>query len=217
MQIFLSRVLLLMKSHHTVHYSFALVLFAHIAVLVAVLHSPSEAPPIKVEPPTIQGLIIASEPVVQPVVKPPEPPPPEPKPQPQPKMPIPKAAPSERAVHQEDTPAPTQPAPEPQKQTESTQAPVTPPSADASQLNNPAPTYPAASRKLREEGIVLLDILVKADGTLGEMRLKKSSGYSRLDESAMRTVKNWHFLPATRAGEPVDFWYELPIEFSLNQ
>lgn len=215
LQIFLSRVLLLMKSHHTVHYSFALVLFAHAVALAAILYSPEEPAPVKIEPPTIQGVIIASEPISKPP-EPTPPPPPEQKPLPKPKTPLPKAPPSEHAVHQDDTPVPAQPAPEPQKQAEPAQAAVTPPSADASQLNNPAPTYPAASRKLHEEGVVLLEILVKADGSLGEMRLKKSSGYNRLDDSAMRAVKNWHFLPAKRGGEPIDFWYELPIEFSLN-
>lgn len=205
-----------MKSHHTVHYSFAFVLFAHAAVLAAVLYSPEVPAPVKIELPTIQGVIIASEPIRKPP-EPTPPPPPEQKPLPQPETPLPKAPPYERAVHQDDTPISTPPAPEPQKQAEPTQAPVTPPSADASQLNNPAPNYPNASRKLREEGVVLLEVLVKADGSLGEMRLKKSSGYSRLDDSAMRAVKNWHFLPAKRGGEAIDFWYELPIEFSLNQ
>lgn len=206
-----------MKSNHTVHYSFALVLFAHAVVLAAVLYSPKQEAPVKIELPTIQGVIVVSEPVSKPPEPTPPPPPPEQKPLPKPKTPLPKAPPSERAVHQDETPVPTPPTTEPQKPAEPTQVPVVPPSADASQLNNPAPVYPSASRKLREEGVVLLEILVKADGTLGEMRLKKSSGYSRLDDSAMRAVKNWHFLPAKRAGEPIDFWYELPVEFSLNQ
>ena len=64
--------------------------------------------------------------------------------------------------------------------------------------------------------LVLLEILVKADGSIGEMRLKKSSGSTRLDDAALRAVKNWHFLPAKRGGEAIDFQYELPIEFSLN-
>lgn len=217
LQIFLSRVLLLMKSHHTVHYSFALVLIAHVAVLATILYSPGEAAPVKVELPTIQGVIIASQPVIKPSEPAPPLPPPEQKPLPKPKAPLPKAPPSERAVQQEDTPAPMPVAQEPQKQPEPTQVPVTPPNAEASQLNNPAPAYPSSSRKLREQGVVLLEILVKTDGTLGDMKLKKSSGYSRLDDSAMRAVKHWHFLPATRAGEPIDYWYELPIEFSLNQ
>lgn len=204
-----------MKSKYTFHYSLLLVILAHAGVLGTVLFAPESPAPVVIEPPTIQGVIVAS----QPVEKPPEPvpPPPEPKPlpKPNPKIPLPKAPPSERAVTEETQPEPA-PQVEPLKMAEPASAPVVPPRADASQLNNPAPVYPALSRRLREEGIVLLEILVKADGSLGEMRLKKSSGSDRLDDAALRAVKNWHFLPAKRGGEAIDFWYELPIEFSLN-
>jgi len=200
-----------MKSKYSAHYSLLSVVLAHAAVLAAVIYTPKTSAPIIVEPPTIQGVIVASEPIPEP---PPLPPPPVEKPVPKPKLPIPKGPASERAITQEVEPEPATPPVEPQKMAEP--APVEPPRADASQLNNPAPIYPSQSRRLREEGIVLLEILVKADGTLGEMRLKKSSGHERLDESAQRAVKNWRFLPARRGSEAIDFWYELPIEFSLN-
>lgn len=202
-----------MKSKYTLHYSLLLVLLAHAGVLGAVLFAPESPAPVVIEPPTIQGVIVASESIE----KPPEPvpPPPEPKQLPIPKTILPKAPPSERAIKEDAQPEPT-PQVEPQKIAEPVAAPVVPPRADASQLNNPTPIYPALSRRLREEGIVLLEILVKADGSLGEIRLKKSSGSNRLDDAALRAVKNWHFLPAKRDGEAIDFWYELPIEFSLN-
>ncbi|MET0357225.1 MAG: TonB family protein, partial [Cellvibrio sp.] len=201
---------------YTVPYSLLLVVLAHTGVLAAVLYAPTQTPPVVIEPPTIQGVIVASEPIKEPE-KPVEPPPPPPeKPLPKPKIPLPKAPPSERAVTQEVEPPPA-PAEEAPKPVEPTPAPVIPPQADASQLNNPAPVYPQASRRLKEEGVVLLEILVKADGTLGEMRVKKSSGYKRLDEAAQQAVKNWHFVPAKRGGEAIDYWYELPIEFSLNR
>lgn len=203
-----------MKSKYTFHCSLLLVLLAHAGVLGAVIFAPDSPAPVVIEPPTIQGVIVASKPVEKPAE--PVPPPPESKPLPKPKIPLPKAPPSERAITETTQPEPA-PQIEPPKVAEPTAAPVEPPRADASQLNNPAPVYPALSRRLREEGIVLLEILVKADGSLGEMRLKKTSGSNRLDEAAMRAVKNWHFLPARRAGEAIDFWYELPIEFSLNR
>jgi len=209
-----------MKSKHLVPYSFALVLLAHVGGLAAVLYAPEQTAPIVIEPPTIQGVIVAREPIKKPE-KPIEPPPPPPPPPPEkpiskPKIPLPKAPPSERAVTQEPEPVAT-PAQDTEKPAEPTPAPVIPPQADASQLNNPAPVYPQTSRKLKEEGVVLLEILVTADGTLGEMRLKKSSGHSRLDDAAQKAVRNWHFVPAKRGGEAIDYWYELPIEFSLNR
>ena len=204
-----------MKSRHLVPYSLALVLLAHVGGLAAVLYTPDQAAPVVIKPPTIQGAIVASEPIKEPE-KPVQPPPPPEKPLPAPKILLPKAPPSERAVTQQPEPIPVT-AQEITKPAEPEPAPIVPPQADASQLNNPAPAYPQISRRLREEGIVLLEILVKADGTLGDVRMKKSSGYSRLDEAAQKAVKNWHFLPARRGGEAIDYWYELPIEFSLNR
>jgi protein TonB len=178
----------LMNSKHLVPYSFALVLLAHVGGLAAVLHTPEQTAPVVIEPPTIQGVIVASEPIKQAEKKEPErpveQPPPREKPLPKPKIPLPKAPPSERAVTQEAEPTPV-PVQEPAKPAEPAPAPVIPPQADASQLNNAAPAYPQTSRRLKEEGVVLLEILVKADGTLGEMRLKKSSGYIRLDEAGI--------------------------------
>lgn len=205
-----------MKSTNAISYSLLLVVLVHLGALAAIVYAPEQPAPIVIEPPAIQGVIIASEPITKPVEPTPPPPPQEQKPLPVPKIPLPKAPASERAIKQDAQPEPTPQAEQPQKPAEPSQAPVVPPQADASQLNNPAPVYPSQSRRLHEEGIVLLEVLVKADGSLGDMRLKTSSGYSRLDEAAQRAVKNWHFVPAKRGGEAIDFRYELPIEFSLN-
>lgn len=206
--------MLLMKSKYTVHYSLLFVVLAHITALGVALYAPESKAPIVIEPPTIQGVIVASEPA--PKLPEPTPPPPEVKPKPAPKTPLPKGPVSERAIKQETQVEPTPPVEHPVKDAEPAPVQIMPPQADASELNNPKPVYPMQSTRLREEGTVILEVLVKADGSLGEMRLKTSSGYSRLDESAQRAVKNWHFLPAKRGGEAIDFWYELPIEFSLN-
>lgn len=209
-----------MKSKYTAHYSLLLVVLLHIGVLAAVLVAPESPAPIDIIPPTIQGVIVAAKPIEKPPepLPPPPPPPPPPvqKPLPKPKIPLPKAPPSEHAIKQESQPEPTPPAPVEQKPVVQ-QAPVTPPQADASQINNPAPVYPTMSKRLREEGTVVLEILVMADGSVAELRLKTSSGYERLDEAALRAVKQWHFIPAKRGDEAIDFQYELPIEFSLNK
>ncbi len=205
-----------MKQKYAPHYSVLAVVLVHIAALGAVLYARQPAQPVVIEPPTIQGMIVSSEPVTKPV-EPTPPPPPEQKPVPAPTIPLPKAPASERAIHQESQPEPSPPVEVPVKTAEPSQAPVAPPQADASHLNNPAPAYPPQSRRAREEGTVVLEVLVKADGSLGELRLKTSSGYNRLDDAALRAVKNWHFVPAKRGSEAIDFWYELPIEFSLNK
>lgn len=90
---------------------------------------------------------------------------------------------------------------------------ITKPIFDASYLHNPSPDYPASSKKFGEEGTVLVRVLVGADGSCKKAELKRSSGYSRLDGSAMDTVRSWRFVPAKKGEEPIEEWVEIPIEF----
>lgn len=101
-------------------------------------------------------------------------------------------------------------------QEQSNQAPATLPSLHADYLNNPAPAYPAQSRQLGEQGKVLLRVLVKADGSVEQVNLRKSSGYDRLDSTALETVKQWRFVPAKRADQAIAAWVVVPISFSLE-
>ncbi len=157
-----------MKSNYIFPSSVAFVIAAHASVLAAIIYAPKHLDPIVIEPPSIQGIIVASEPP-----QPAPPPPPEQKPLPTPetpKIPLPKAPASERAPQvEQQNPPQEKPAEQPTKPVEPSNAPIVPPQADASQLNNPAPVYPTQSRRLRETGIVILEVLVKADGSLGEI------------------------------------------------
>ena len=203
-----------MNARYIPQSSISFVLLVHFGILAAVLYSPVQQN-ITTTLPVIQGIIIANTPVIE---QTPPPPLPEQKPLPEKrKTPLPKAPVSERAPQVEQTTTPITPSDTPKPSEEPTDAPITPPQANASQFNNAAPVYPTQSRRLRETGIVILEVLVKADGSLGDLRLKTSSGYSRLDEAALKAVKNWHFVAAKRGNETIDFWYELPIEFSLNR
>lgn len=205
-----------MQSKNISIYSLLLVIGVHVGVLAAVVLSPSAPVPIVVEP-TIQGILVMAEPEEAP--PPPEvpPPPPEKKPEPKPTpKPLPKAPPSERAVKAPEPPPPPPVQEKPAETKPVEPAPVVPPRADASQLSNPAPVYPKLSRRLREEGIVILEILINADGSIGDIRIKHSSGYKRLDDTALKTVKRWRYQPATQGGKAIDYWYEQPIEFNLK-
>ncbi|OJX03992.1 MAG: hypothetical protein BGO72_12405 [Burkholderiales bacterium 70-64] len=95
--------------------------------------------------------------------------------------------------------------------------PMTPPLADAAYLRNPAPVYPPGARRRREEGLVLLEVFIRADGSAGEARVKRSSGYPALDQSALEAVQRWNFVPARRGGEAIPYLYELPVRFSLKR
>lgn len=89
------------------------------------------------------------------------------------------------------------------------------PSSAADYLDNPAPRYPPASKRLREAGLVLLWVLVSADGASRKIDLRKSSGFDRLDEAATETVRLWKFVPGQSNGVAQEMWVEVPIEFKL--
>ncbi len=63
------------------------------------------------------------------------------------------------------------------------------------------------------EGRAVLKVLVRADGTVGDVLVLVSSGYSALDRAAVDAARGWRFRPATRDGEPVDAWAVIPVRF----
>ena len=93
---------------------------------------------------------------------------------------------------------------------------VMPPVFNAAYLDNPAPLYPALSRRIREEGRVVLRVLVNARGSADEVQISNSSGHPRLDDSARDTVRHWRFVPAKRGAEPVSAWVLVPVSFKLE-
>jgi protein TonB len=95
-------------------------------------------------------------------------------------------------------------------------APVIPPRFNADYLNNPAPAYPPISRRMGEEGKVVLRVHVNERGLPDEVQLKASSGSQRLDATALETVRQWKFVPARHGEKPVDAWVLVPIAFSLR-
>lgn len=78
------------------------------------------------------------------------------------------------------------------------------------------PFYPPQVIREGGEGTVMLSIYILADGRVGEVRLDRSSGYAKLDESAMREAKRWRFVPGTSDGKPMAMWKQLPVTFRLN-
>ncbi len=86
----------------------------------------------------------------------------------------------------------------------------------AAYLNNPAPNYPALSRRLKEQGKVLLEVEVSASGLVEQVVIIKSSGFERLDEVALKTVKNWRFIAAKKDQQLVASKVQVPINFILE-
>lgn len=90
------------------------------------------------------------------------------------------------------------------------------PRFDADYLDNPKPIYPALSRRLGEEGRVLLRVYVLADGSAAVVEVRESSGHERLDRAAREAVARWRFIPARQGDQPVPAWVLVPISFHLR-
>lgn len=140
-------------------------------------------------------------------------------------MPASVAAPSPSAISEKTAPASPAPAAPSSAAASNTaapssgadaSAPVSEARFDADYLRNPKPPYPTTSRRRGEEGRVVLKVLVKADGSTGDVQLHKSSGFGLLDESARNTVARWRFAAARRGRDAVESWVLVPLVFSLD-
>lgn len=89
------------------------------------------------------------------------------------------------------------------------------PSSDADHLRNPKAPYPFLSRRMGEQGKVVVRVLIGADGVAQKAEIRQSSGHVRLDESALATALQWRYVPGKRGGVPEAMWFSVPIDFVL--
>ena len=78
------------------------------------------------------------------------------------------------------------------------------------------PNYPAASKRLNEQGLVVLRVELDETGHITSARVETSSGYKRLDEAGLAIVKTWHCNAATREGKAVRAVALQPFDFILE-
>jgi bla regulator protein BlaR1 len=78
------------------------------------------------------------------------------------------------------------------------------------------PSYPKEAMAQRQQGTVVVQVLVEDDGSVGEIELGRSSGFAALDRAAMEAVAGWRFHPAKREGRRVASRIEVPVSFALN-
>ena len=83
-------------------------------------------------------------------------------------------------------------------------------------LKNPAPRYPEYARMQGWEGVVSLRVLVTSDGAVGDVVVEQSSGYKVLDDSAVKTVRAWQFLPVRVGSATFSSQIKIPVRFSLT-
>ena len=88
---------------------------------------------------------------------------------------------------------------------------ITPPSI----LREVKADYTEDARRRNIEGEVVLEIVVRRDGSVGDVKLINGLG-SGLNDRAIAAVKQWRFSPAKRLGTPVDVIVEVAVEFKLR-
>lgn len=217
-----------------------------IPITVSLVSEPAPAPevtPVVPEPPKPAPVVKKVEPKPKPVPKPKVAPKPEPKPEPKPQPVVERPTPEpvaqqqpmaqqqpivqqpivqqpppepEQAVAEQPSPTPAPPAPVAQKTPPVPEPVVQPPSFGAAYLNNPPPRYPPLSRRLGEEGRVLLRVLVAKNGSADTVEVEKGSGSDRLDAAALEAVRKWKFVPAKQNNEPISAYVLVPMKFSLR-
>jgi protein TonB len=159
----------------------------------------AETPP----PPPSKPEVVAPPPIVQTPV----PPVPQVQTTPDP-VPVPVPTPAAVAVAVPGPPAPA--------------APPAPPSTvqggdlGAQMVAGKPPRYPIESRRKREQGTVVLTLILGIDGAVESVSVSQSSGFSRLDNAARDAVKGWRWKPTIRGGQPVRVKGVVEIPFILR-
>jgi protein TonB len=77
------------------------------------------------------------------------------------------------------------------------------------------PDYTEQARRRGLEGDVVLEIVVRSNGSVGDVKVLQGLG-GGLDERAIEAVRQWRFSPARRQGTPVDVIVEVAVEFKLR-
>lgn len=120
------------------------------------------------------------------------------------------AAPSARALLQASLTPPQQTA----RHVNTSAAPK--PISVVEYIRQPQPRYPPQSRRLREQGTVVLRVIIDEHGRACDIGIETSSGHERLDRAAKEAVARAEFRPYVEDGSPRRALVFIPIEFALN-
>ena len=77
------------------------------------------------------------------------------------------------------------------------------------------PKYTEGAMRRKVQGVVEVEAVVLADGTVGEVTVKKSLD-AELDEEAVKATKEWRFRPGTKDDRAVDVLVNIELSFTLR-
>lgn len=78
------------------------------------------------------------------------------------------------------------------------------------------PEYPRRALESGTEGTVIVRANVSPSGSVLAARVQKSSGNASLDSAAVKAVRGWSFVPATRGGQNIESIVQVPVNFKIN-
>jgi protein TonB len=84
-------------------------------------------------------------------------------------------------------------------------------------LREVKPQYTSDAMRAKVQGTVLLQCVVKPDGSVGDVQVVRSldSAFG-LDQEAIKAARQWRFAPGTRLGEPVPVLVTIELTFTLR-
>ena len=84
-------------------------------------------------------------------------------------------------------------------------------------MHSPKPHYPLASRRLKEQGLVVVRLCVNDQGIVEQTEVSKSSGFEGLDQSALKALALWKFIPVKSSAISVSSQcFQTPVQFTLE-
>lgn len=78
------------------------------------------------------------------------------------------------------------------------------------------PPYPIEAARQDQQGTVILDVTINAQGQVIKVVIERSSGYRILDMAAEKAAHDWKFNPGIKDGKPVGGVVRVPVNFSMN-
>jgi protein TonB len=87
--------------------------------------------------------------------------------------------------------------------------------AAPTKINAPQPQYTEIARKARIQGVVIVQAIINKQGNVTDVKVLKGLPMG-LDQSAVEAIRKWKFEPATLNGKPVDVYYNLTVNFTLQ-
>jgi protein TonB len=84
-------------------------------------------------------------------------------------------------------------------------------------LHEERPQYTSDAMRAKVQGTVLLECVVRPDGSVGDVQVVRSLDPTfGLDQQAVAAARKWRFAPGTRLGEPVPVLITIELTFTLR-